>query len=200
MAQRITLNQAFPYITGICAIIGLLASFILSYDTLSIAHNSHYIPSCNLNPVISCGSVINATGDSIFGLPYPFWGIAAFAALLTSSVVLLAGAKLSKYFWRAFLTIATLGIIGAYGLLIKSIFSIHALCPFCLSVDLVTTVTFWYSLLYCLDNKVISVRGTTLNKALAWARKHHLDILIGSLVMVAAFILNHFWYYYGKHL
>lgn len=200
MAKSITLNKAFPYIIGVAGIIGLVASLILSYDTLSIAHNPGYVPSCNLNPVISCGSVINATGDNIFGLPYPFYGVAAFGALLTVGVTMIAGGKPNKTYWRVYLVAITLGIIGAYALLLKSVFSIHALCPFCLSVDLVTTITFWYSWLYALDNKVIELKKNGLKKAYAWSRKHHLDIIVFWFLVVIAFLLNHFWYYYGKHL
>ncbi len=200
MAKKITLNKAFPYIIGIAAIIGLVASLILSYDTLSIARNPGYIPSCNLNPVISCGNVINATGDTIFGLPYPFYGVAAFGALLTVGVTMIAGGLPNKLYWRFYLAVITLGTIGAYALLLKSVFSIHALCPFCLSVDVVTTITFWYSWLYALDNKVIEFKRNRLKKVCAWSRKHHADIIVFWFVIVIAFLLNHFWYYYGKHL
>jgi uncharacterized membrane protein len=199
-ANKVTLNRSFPYIIGIAALIGLVASLILSYDTLSIARNPSYIPSCNLNPVISCGSVINATGDTIFGIPYPYYGIGAFAAMLSVAVMMFAGAKPNKYFWRAFMVIISAGLIGAYVLLGKSVFSIHALCPFCLSVDLVTTVSFWYSWLYVIDNKIISFERVKLQRIYGWIRKHHADLIVLWILLVVGFLLNHFWYYYGKHL
>ena len=200
MKHKISLNKVFPYILAIAGLIGLVASLILSYDTLSIAHNASYVPACNLNPVISCGSVINAKGDSIFGLPYPFYGIAAFAVLLSSGIGMLAQAKYNKLYWRAFLAAISLGLVGAYALLLKSVYSIHALCPYCLTVDFVTTVTFWYGWLYCLDNKIVVWKRFGLAKCYVWARRHHLDILVAWVVLVVAFLLHHFWYYYGKHL
>lgn len=200
MTKNLTLSKVFPYLIAILAAIGLIASLILSYDTLSIAHNSHYVPSCNLNPVISCGSVINAKGDTIFGLPYPYYGIAAFGALLSAAVMVMAGGRPNKYFWRLFLSISGIGVVGAYALLLKSVYSIHALCPFCLSVDVVTTTTFWYSLLYCIDNKYLALKSKKLTRVYAWCRKHHLDLLLAWFLLVAAVLLHHFWYYYGKHL
>ncbi len=200
MSKNITLSKVFPFIVIVMAVIGLLASFALTYDTLSIAHNPNYKPSCNLNPVISCGDVINTRGDNIFGLPYPYYGIAAFATLLTVGVTMLAGGKPNKYYWRAFLVVSGLGVIGAYALLLKSVFKIHALCPFCLSVDVATTTIFWYALLYIVDNKYLVLNNTTFKKIYPFIRRHHLDILLFWFILVIAFLLNHFWYYYGKHL
>ncbi len=200
MNTKYTLNKVFPYILALVGIVGLVASLTLSYDTLSIAHNASYIPACNLNPVISCGSVINSKGDTILGLPYPFYGIAAFAVLLTVGVSMLAGAKFNKLYWRSFLTVISLGLIGAYGLLIKSVYSIHALCPYCLTIDFITTIMVWYSWLYALDNKIVVFKRFGLQKCYVWARRHHVDILVVWFVLIIVFLLHHFWYYYGKHL
>jgi uncharacterized membrane protein len=197
---KASLNKVFPYLLGVGGLLGLVASFILSYDTFRISQNSHYLPSCNLNPVLSCGNVINASGDKIFGVPYPYYGIAAFAVILTIAVVMFAGAKFKNWFWIAFQTAATLGIIGAYSLLLKSIFKIHALCPYCLSVDVVTTTLVWYLTLYNFDNKIIKLKSARAKKIYGWVRMHHLDLLVLWFLLVIAFILNHFWYYYGKHL
>jgi uncharacterized membrane protein len=198
--RKLGLNKVFPYMLVIAGILGLLASLILSYDTFQISKNSHYLPSCNLNPVLSCGNVINATGDKIFGLPYPYYGIAAFAVLLTVGVVMFAGASFKKWFWQTFQVVATLGLLGAYGLLLKSIFKIHALCPYCLSVDVVTTTMVWYLTLYNIDNNFINFKNPKAQKAYHWVRSHHLDLLVLWFFIVIVFILHHFWYYYGKHL
>jgi uncharacterized membrane protein len=194
-----TLTKVFPWLLVIAGIIGLFASFTLSYDTLAIHSNPNYIPSCNLNPVISCGDVITFKGDSIFGLPYPFYGIAAFAVVLTIGVGMLANAKFSKWFWLSYQTFLTLGLAGAYYLLLKSIYQIHALCPYCLTIDVVTTTLFWYSTLFNADKGLIDKRLPS-NRWYKLIRKHHLDILILAFVILAAAIIKHFWYYYGKHL
>jgi uncharacterized membrane protein len=200
MKHTLGLRNIFPYMLVIAGILGLLASLILSYDTFQISQNSHYLPSCNLNPVLSCGNVINATGDKIFGLPYPYYGIAAFAVLLTVGVVMFAGAKFKNWFWITFQVVATLGLLGAYGLLLKSIFKIHALCPYCLSIDIVTTTLVWYLTLYNIDNKIFRTNNPKVKQAYRWIRSHHLDLLILWFLIVTALVLKHFWYYYGKHL
>ncbi len=198
--SKLSLNKTFPYILIVVGIIGLFASFVLTHDTLKIAQNSHYVPSCNLNPVLSCGDVINAAGDKILGLPYPYYGIAVFAVLISAGASMLAGAKFKRWYWLVFQTGVTLGTLGAYLLLLKSIFKIHALCPFCLSVDVVTTILFWYTTLYVIDNKYIKLNNAKAKNAYQWVRKHHLDLLILWFIIVIGLILKHFWYYYGKHL
>lgn len=198
--KSITLYKAFPYLLLIVGIIGLYASFTLTYDTLQVTQNSHYVPSCNLNPVLSCGDVINTPGDKILGLPYPFYGIAVFAVLISVGAGMLAGAKFKRWFWQTFQVLTTLGTIGAYYLFFKSVYSIHALCPYCLSVDVVTTALFWYLTLYNFDNNNIPLKSAKAKRIYKQVRAHHLDILILWFVLVIAFILHHFWYYYGKHL
>lgn len=198
--DNVTLTKIFPGLLVIGGIIGLVASLILTHDTLAISQNSHYIPSCNLNPVLSCGNVINSPGDKIFGLPYPFYGLVVFPVLITIGVSMVAGAKFKKWYWITFQALITLGTIGAYYLLLKSIYKIHSLCPFCLLIDVVTTILFWYTTLYILDNKIFTVSNTKLNIVCKWIRKHYLDLLILWFMIVIGLILKHFWYYYGQHL
>jgi len=162
--------------------------------------NSKFVPTCNLNPVLSCGNVINAPGDKLLGLPYPLYGLPLFPVLIGAGVGMLAGAIYKRWYWITFQVLVTLGTIGAYYLLLKSVYQIHSLCPFCLSVDVVTTVLFWYTTLYNLDTKMISPRSAKAKVAYKWIRKHHLDLLVLWFLIVTGLLLKHFWYYYGKHL
>lgn len=197
---KITLKQSFPYLLIIGGVVGLVASLILSHDTLAIAQNPHFVPSCNLNPVLSCGNVINTPGDKILGLPYPYYGIAIYAILSSVGIAILAGAKFKRWYLLSFEVFMTLGTISAYLLLLKSIYKIHSLCPFCLSVDAVTTILFWYSTLYIIDSKNIVIKGHKAVSAYRWVRKHHFDLLILWFVIVIGLIIRHFWYYYGQHI
>lgn len=198
--KRLTLPVVFPYLLIIGGVLGLLFSFILSHDTLQIALKPGYAPSCNFNPVLSCGSVIRAEGDTILGLPFPYYGIAAFTAILTAGVGMFAGAVYKRWYWLTFQTFAVLGFAGAIALLLKSMFVIHALCPFCLGVDLIVSILVWYLTLYNIDSGHIKLRSARLKKIYGWIRSHHLDLLVLWVLLVVVFILNHFWYYYGKHL
>ena len=199
-SAKLSLPKVFPYLLLIGGLIGLFASLTLSYDTFKASQNAHYIPSCNLDPILNCGNVINTAGDTIFGLPYPYYGIGAFAILITVGSAMLAGAKFKRWYWLSFQAGVSFGFIGAYLLLLKSVYKIHSLCPYCLSVDVVITTLFWYVTLYNIDQKHLRLPKGKATQLAGWARRHHLDILILWFVIMIGLILKHFWYYYKNHL
>lgn len=179
--------------------VGFLASFILTLDKIEKLKNPAFQPNCDINPVISCGDVMSSWQGSLFGFPNSIVGIAMFAALGAIGVALLAGAQFRRWFWRAILVGITLGLVFALWMLQQSIYSINALCPYCLAVDVVTIITFWYTVLYAAEIRALTV-PTRLKRLTRFARKHHLDFLVAIFVLIAAIILNHFWYYYGSRL
>lgn len=191
------LNQVFPYLLILCSIIALICSFVLSQDELALAKNPGFVPTCNLNPVLSCGDVIKTHQASLFGFPNPWIGLAAFSVFLTVGVILLAGAQLKRWFWLAMEAGLTLAMIFAYWLLAQSVFVIQALCPFCLAVDAVLTTMFWYTTLFVVVNGQLMLPAG-LQGAAAFARKHHAEILVTWFLLLIALILQHFWYFYGN--
>ena len=199
MSKKITLARSLPYILLVGGIIGLIASLVLSYDTLKIASNPTYVPSCSLNPVLSCGNVIESAEGHSFGIPNPFFGIAAFAVLITVGVSILAGAKFKRWFWIGLEVATVLGMAFAYWLLGQSVYHIRALCPFCLTVDVVVITTFWYVTIYNLQEGYIKLPSRSVAVS-DFIRKHHLDILLAWFIVLIVLILQHFWYYYGKYL
>jgi uncharacterized membrane protein len=191
-----TFEKALPWILLISGIIGLICSAVISYDKYQLLQNPHFVPNCDLNPIISCGSVMASSQGSVFGFPNPWIGLATFSALATIGAVLLAGAKFKRWFWIALEAGLILGMAFAYWLLFESIYSINALCPYCLTVDVVLTATFWYTTLYNLRAGHIKLPKRLIGVG-GFARRHHLDILILWFLIVIAIILKHFWYYYG---
>jgi uncharacterized membrane protein len=154
---------------------------------------------CDLNPVISCGSVMESKQANAFGFMNTYIGLLGFPVIVTIGAAMLAGARFRRWFWLAMVGGLSLGILFAYWLLFESIYNINALCPYCLSVDVALTTIFWYVLLYTLGEGHIRLKGR-LQSVANFARKHHLDILLGWFIIVIAVILQHFWYYYGQHL
>ena len=198
--KAITLPKALPYILVVGGIIAYIASFILAVDKVRILQNPNYIPSCNLNPVLSCGTVMLSKQANAFGFPNPFIGLGTFPVIMVVGGAMLAGAKFKRWFWLGFETGLMIGIVFAYWLLFESIYRIHALCPFCLVVDVVLITVSWYVTLYVIDNKYLKLPKGQLQKIYAWIRRRHLDILIAWFIILIAIILKHFWYYYGQHL
>jgi uncharacterized membrane protein len=191
-----SLNQILPYLLIVCSTIALVCSFILAQDELEIAKNPGFNPSCNLNPVLSCGSVIRTHQAALFGFPNPWLGLVAFGVFLTVGVTMLAGGQLKRWFWLGMEAGLGLAMVFAYWLLLQSVFVIGALCPFCLVVDVALTTIFWYTTLYILTNNQPAL-PSQLQRVVSFTRKHHAEILITWFLLLVALILQHFWYYYG---
>jgi len=188
-----------PWMLVIAGIIGIMCSLFLTYDQIQVWKHPSYVPACNLNPIVSCGSVIDSKQGEVFSIPAPFFGLLAFPVLITLGVAMIAGAKFKRWFWQ----LAELGGIGGIGFALwlfwLSVYRVHALCPFCLTVDVVIYTMVWYLTLYNLSEGNIALPKRLVGVG-DFARRHHLDILITWFILIIAFILHHFWYYFGHHL
>lgn len=197
--KNLNLRKALPWILLIGGIIGYACAFIIMWDKVKLADNPNYIPSCSLDPVVSCGSVMKSAQAHAFGFPNPFIGLGAFPAVAVVGGAMLAGARFKRWFWLTLQGGYTLGLIFAYWLLYESVYRIHALCPYCLGIDVVMTITFWYLTLYNIDQKNIPLLKGKPQKIYDWVRRHHLDLLVTWFIIIIAVILKHFWYYYGRY-
>jgi uncharacterized membrane protein len=198
--SRLTIAKSIPYILAVGGLIGFLCAAIITYDKFQILMNPHYIPSCNLDPIIACGSVMQSKQAAAFGFPNPFLGLGGFAVVATIGIGMLAGAKFKRWFWLGLEAGTIFGIGFVHWLFFESVYRIHALCPYCMVVWVVTITTFWYVTLYNIDSGTVRISGGKPKAIYAWVRRHHLDLLILWFLIIAAFILKHFWYYYGHYL
>lgn len=197
--KGIGLKQTLPWILVVGGIVGLLSSFILSMDKIRLLENPSYQLSCNINPILSCGSVIGTKQASAFGFPNPFIGLAGFSVIITIGMALFAGANFKRWFWRG-LQIGTLfGVVFFHWLTFQSLYVIGALCVYCMAVWAITWPIFWYSLLYNLREKNITT-PKQLKNIVAFSQRHHADILAIWYVIILGLILNKFWYYWSTLL
>ena len=70
----------------LAGIIGEVAAFVLTVEKVRQLQNPSYVPSCSINPVLSCGSVMLTKQASLFGFPNPLLGIAAFSVVIVTGV------------------------------------------------------------------------------------------------------------------
>ncbi len=197
--KKWTLKKAFPWLLVIAGSIGLICAFIIAFDEFKLLSNPHFQPSCDLNPVISCGSVMQSKQAHLTGAPNPFLGLMAFPVLITSGAIMLAGAKIKRWYLLGLNLGALVGIVFVHWLFFESVYRIHALCPYCIVVWVVTITTFWYTTLYNIQLGNLKLPAKLVGTA-TFVRKHHLDILVLWLLVIAALILKQFWYYYGHYL
>jgi uncharacterized membrane protein len=172
--------------------IGFLAAFALTIEKIAKLADPGYVPTCSLNPVVSCGSVMDSPQAAAFGFPNPLIGVAAFAVVSTVGVVLLSGFQAPRWFWLGMQLGVTFGVAFVHWLIYASLNLIGALCPYCMIVWLVTIPIFWYTTLHNL-----SFTGRPV--AVGLARYHSLVLTLWYLAIIAL-ILQAFWSYWTSLL
>lgn len=194
-SQPTKFQKYYPYLLVIAGVIGILCSFILTMDKLALLKNPNYQPNCNINPVLSCGSIIRTKQAEAFKFPNPFIGLAGFSVVVTIGMGALAGAKYKRWFWLGLQTGTFLGVLFCHWLAFESLYDIGALCVYCMAVWTVTIALFWYTLLYNLREGHIKTPAS-LQKTVNFAQRHHLDLLIAWYLVIFGLIMVRFWYYW----
>jgi uncharacterized membrane protein len=118
----------------VLAAVGLLASVALTIERLLVAMDPTYIPSCSLNPILTCTAAMLSEQGSLFGLPNPILGVAGFPVMMATGAALLAGARMRAWYWTGVLAGAALGVLFVHFLVATSLWTIEALCPYCMVV------------------------------------------------------------------
>ena len=194
--QKRTLKQNLAWIYIIFGLIGVFCAFTLSQDKIRLLENPNSALGCSLDPILACGNVISSSQGHAFGFPNPFLGLAGFAAVVTIGVAILAGGRFKRWLWLAIEAGLTFALFFVHWLFYQSVYIIGNRCIYCMAVWIVVITTWWYTTLFNIDQKHISLPAR-LKKPYAFLRRHHLDILVLWFLAIAALILNHFWYYYG---
>ena len=115
--------------------LGLLASFVLSIESLELAKNSHAVLSCDFSSALSCSAVANHWSAAILGFPNSFIGVMTLPVMVTIAVALLAGTKFPRWFMFAAQIGVSIGFIFALWMFYMSFVEIGVLCPWCLTLD-----------------------------------------------------------------
>ncbi|MGB9251551.1 MAG: vitamin K epoxide reductase family protein [Mycobacterium sp.] len=122
----------------IAGVIGLIASATLTVEKIELLLNPAYVPSCNLNPIVSCGSVMTTPQASALGFPNSLIGIGAFAVVTVTGVLAVTKVPLPRWYWVG-MTLGTLAATGfVHWLIYQSLYRIGALCPYCVVVWVAT--------------------------------------------------------------
>jgi len=136
--QPAAVSAAGAWWIVIAGVLGLISSATLTIEKIELLVNPAYVPSCNLNPVVSCGSVMTTPQAAAFGFPNSLIGIAAFAVVTVTGVLTVAKVPLPRWYWVG-LTVGTLFGAGfVHWLIFQSLYRIGALCPYCMVVWVAT--------------------------------------------------------------
>ncbi|MFI7220243.1 vitamin K epoxide reductase family protein [Micromonospora maritima] len=180
-----------PWILAVGGGVGLLAALTLTIEKVNLLTDPAYRPSCSINPILSCGSVMVTPQASAFGFPNPLIGIVGFSVVTTIGVLLLARVTLPRWCWLGLQVGATFGVLFVHWLIYQSVYRIGALCPYCMVVWVVTIAIFWYVTLHNLHHRHLPAPAAST----ALVRLHTVGLAVWYLV-IAALIGVEFWFYW----
>ncbi|GAA4838106.1 vitamin K epoxide reductase family protein [Saccharopolyspora rosea] len=188
-----TIPRGLSWLYLVGGVIGLIASFALVIEKLEKLEHPGYVPTCSINPIISCGSVMDSSQAALFGFPNPLIGVLAFPVVVTSGVALLAGFRAPRWYWLGMQLATTLAVVFIHWLIVQSLYSIGALCPYCMVVWVVTIALFWYTTVHNFREGHFGSGARPVGVALG--RVHSVVLVVWYLVIVAL-ILARFWDYW----
>lgn len=189
LAEKLNKRKASNKITGIVLLVGGLVAWIaalqLLVDKLFLLQNPGATLGCDINPFISCGSVMMTWQASAFGIPNMAIGLAGFAIMGVVGSLMISNVKLPQWFnWAALV-----GMIFAFGfihfLAYSAIFIILALCPWCMVVWSMTAPMFFVKLANTVEDKQWHKKYRLLNIFRHWVV---LTVLWYILVITVIFV------------
>ena len=136
MTNRVSAPSAWWVL--IAGVIGLAASMALTVEKFKILLDPHYVPSCNINPIVSCGSVMTTPQASLLGFPNPLLGVIGFTVAVVTGVLAVAKIPLPQWYWIGLAVGTLIGAVLVHWLIFQSLYRIGALCPYCMVVWAVT--------------------------------------------------------------
>jgi uncharacterized membrane protein len=155
----------------------LVASFVLAVEAITLAENPSAELGCDINAVLSCGTVGSSWQASVFGFPNAFLGLIAEPVVITIAIAALSGVRFKRWFMLAAQLVYTVGLALAYWLFYQAMFNIGALCPWCLLITVATTLVFF-------EMTRINIRDNNLylpqriQQALYSAVQWNLDVMV----------------------
>ena len=189
-------TQTLPWLLLIGGLLGTLAAFVLTVEKITLLTNSAYVPSCSLNPVLNCGSIMRTEQAAVFGFPNPLIGLAVFPLVTATGAALLAGARLRRWYWLGLQAGVTLGAGFVCWLIFQSLYRINALCPYCMVVWAVTIPMFWYVTLANLTRGHLGT-GVGSSRLTHMLVRSHATFLTVVFLLVIALITQRFWDYWS---
>lgn len=122
----------------VAGVIGLVASVTLTLEKIDVLLDPAYVPSCNINPILSCGSVMITPQASLLGFPNPLIGLVAFTVVVVTGLLAVTKVVLPQWYWIGLTAGLVVGAAFVHWLIFQSLYRIGALCPYCMVVWVVT--------------------------------------------------------------
>lgn len=194
--EGIAPSKAFTWLLLICGALGLVASFVITDDKFKLLQakvdGKHYTPACSLNPIISCGDVMESAQAHAFGFQNPIIGLVAYPVMMCVAMGVLAGARYRAWFWYGLQAGTLFGVGFITWLQYQTIYNINAICLWCCLAWVVTILAFWYTAVHNIRHGLIKLPA----KGRALVMEFHWVVPVLWYGVIGMLILTHFWYYW----
>lgn len=161
--------KPFGWFLVVAGAVAWIASATLVLERLHLYTNPDAKISCDINSWISCGDVMKTSQAAIFGFPNPFIGLVAFAVVITTGMVLLAGADLRRWYWIGLQAGITLGFVLICWFFTQAVYVLAILCPYCMVVWAMMIPLFVWTTVRNLQHGVIQAPPAVAKFAADWA-------------------------------
>ncbi|GAA4266817.1 vitamin K epoxide reductase family protein [Frondihabitans peucedani] len=175
----------------VAGLIGFYGSFKLVVEKYDLLEHPKKALGCDINPFVSCSSVIDSAQSHLFGFPNPILGVAGFVAPIAVGIGILAGARFARWYWIAFNAGLFLAWVFVTWLFTQTVFVIGALCPWCMLVWSATIPLFWIFTVWNLATGRLTTSETLQRRMRAFLPFSWVLALINYLIIVIV-ILQHF--------
>ena len=163
-------------------LVGAVVSLVLLVEKLALLANPDYVPSCSIDPVLSCGSVMRTAQASLLGFPNPVIGLATFPVVAAVGALVLGRVALPRWVWVAVQVGTTAGLLFVHWLIAQTLVVIHALCPYCMVAWVAVIAMFWFTTVH-------NLRAGNLGGAPApIGRRHGWGLVAWYLLIVVAIV------------
>ncbi|HWN27658.1 MAG TPA: vitamin K epoxide reductase family protein, partial [Actinomycetospora sp.] len=122
---------------------GAVVSLVLLLDELALLADPAYVPSCSIDPVLSCGTIMRTEQAAVLGFPNPVLGLLTYPVAAALGALLLSGVTLPRWAWWGLQAGTTAGMLFVHWLIAQSLGVIGALCPWCMVAWVATIGMFW---------------------------------------------------------
>ncbi|MDO5661538.1 MAG: vitamin K epoxide reductase family protein [Brachybacterium sp.] len=186
-AERRVRRRAPESRTGLVLLIGgaigWIAALMLLIDKLYLLSHPGAVLGCDINPFISCGSVMVTWQSNAFGIPNMAIGLAGFAIMGATGALLASRTVLPRWYRWATWGGMAFAFAFVHFLAYSAIVVIGALCPWCMVVWAATAPMFFATTAFIIEQERPRLPG-----GLAGLLRHWVVLTLVWYVLVAAVI------------
>ena len=141
-------RRGFAWLLIVTGAMGLLAAWVITRDKTKLLEakvaGETFTPGCSLNPIVSCGNIMESPQATVFGFSNPLLGLIAYSVVIGVGVALLTGARFPRWYWLTLNAGCLFGIGFVTWLQYQSLYNIGSLCLWCCLAWAATVLLFWY--------------------------------------------------------